>query len=64
MLSNTDRTIRCIGCGIEVSGDVWIVDHVVYCCQDCSQGLKCHCGDRMEEDEHRSLGGAPDSLLS
>ena len=62
MFRNTEETIRCAGCGIEVTGDVWVVDHAIYCCQDCAQGLACSCGERIEqEDEHRSGGAAPEA---
>lgn len=65
MFRNIEETIRCVGCGIEVTGDVWIVDHSIYCCQDCSQGLKCSCGDRMEqEDEHRGSSGVPETYIA
>jgi hypothetical protein len=64
MFRNTDETIRCAGCGIEVTGDVWVVEHSIYCCKDCAQGLKCSCAERMEqEDDHRGLGSLLDTFI-
>lgn len=62
MFRNSEETIRCIGCGIEVTGEVWVVNHEIYCCKDCAEGFACSCAERIEqEDEHRSGNAAPEA---
>jgi len=46
-----DETNRCVGCGAEIDLSPVMKDGRAYCCLDCSQGLKCNCGERMEMDD-------------
>ncbi len=59
-----DNLVFCDGCGVEITWSPVIKGHKVYCCRDCSDGLACNCGERMElEDDRRSKGNdslAPD----
>jgi hypothetical protein len=53
-----DETVWCVGCGAELTWSPVMVGKDRYCCQECSQGLKCDCGIRMEIDEG-DLSSAP-----
>ena len=47
----------CDGCGVEITWEPVLVEGRAYCCQDCSQGFSCACGERMEiDEEQRNLG--------
>ena len=48
-----DETLFCDGCGVEIPLSPVIKDNSEYCCEDCAQGIKCKCGERMELDERR-----------
>ncbi len=48
-----EKTIRCDGCGIEISLSPVKVGERMYCCKDCADGLRCSCGARMELDQSR-----------
>jgi hypothetical protein len=43
----------CDGCGVEITWAPVVVEGRTYCCRDCSQGLLCICGERMELDEEQ-----------
>ncbi|MBN1148515.1 MAG: hypothetical protein JXA78_14750 [Anaerolineales bacterium] len=70
-MSRTEGVIYCDNCGVEIT---WAPYHPPeaggaqarqfdYCCQECYQGLPCHCGERMEmEDERRAGGGGLPSV--
>ena len=49
----TENIHYCDGCGVEIQLSPVLKDDRQYCCQDCSQGLACHCAERMELDERR-----------
>ncbi|HJW91573.1 MAG TPA: TRASH domain-containing protein [Anaerolineales bacterium] len=51
-----DETVWCDGCGTEITWGPIVVQKRRYCCPDCSEGLKCDCGVRMEivEENHGS----------
>jgi hypothetical protein len=56
-----EDTLFCDGCGVEVTLSPVIKDRREYCCEDCSQGFVCKCGERMELDERRRADdGSPD----
>jgi hypothetical protein len=58
-MSWIDETVWCDGCGVEISHPV-VVNDRKYCCQDCTAGLPCDCGTRLEfEDERRSSQDSP-----
>jgi hypothetical protein len=58
MVKRTE-TIICDGCGVEITWSPIVVNDRQYCCIDCSQGLPCTCGERMEEeDEYRNSPAA------
>jgi hypothetical protein len=52
----------CDGCGVEITWAPFIVEPASaqpvrrrgeYCCQDCSEGLRCKCSERILLDEER-----------
>jgi len=45
-------TIRCDGCGVEITLSPWVRDTLQYCCQDCADGLECECGTVVEMEEY------------
>lgn len=45
----------CDGCGAEITLGPVLADGYQYCCRDCSQGVLCRCGERMEFDEDLRL---------
>lgn len=49
-----EEAIWCDGCGVEITWGPVVRGKRRYCCRDCSRGLKCECGVRMElEDDYR-----------
>ena len=48
-----DEMTWCDGCGVEVTWVPEMVERRAYCCRDCSQGVLCACGERMEFDEEQ-----------
>ena len=52
------ETVWCDSCGVDILWGPLIVDKRDYCCQGCSDGLFCGCGERMEMDEYRRGCGA------
>jgi Fe2+ or Zn2+ uptake regulation protein len=53
-MSQIEGTIRCDGCGIEISLSPVVFSHRHYCCQDCANGMTCDCADQVELDELKS----------
>ncbi len=54
-----DEMTWCDGCGVEITWGPVLVDRRIYCCRECSQGIPCACGERMElDEEQRSIGVA------
>lgn len=53
IMSKTDNTIYCDGCGVEITWSPVIIGLRDYCCEDCREGLPCRCGERMEQEEER-----------
>jgi len=52
-----EETTWCDGCGVEITWGPVVADERRYCCWDCSQGIPCECGERMEiDEEHRDVG--------
>jgi hypothetical protein len=50
-------TVRCNGCGREITWSPVVAGTLHYCCQDCMQGYRCECPDQLEpEDERRPSG--------
>jgi hypothetical protein len=40
-----------------------VIETRAYCCQDCTQGYTCACGERMEmEEESRDSGAETTSV--
>ncbi len=66
-MAKLQDSVFCDGCGIEVTWTPYYrepthnqlgirqrVRRGEYCCQDCAQGYKCSCGERMLlEDDRR-----------
>ena len=50
-MSYAENTLWCDGCGAEILWAPHIVTGKAYCCQDCSQGIKCQCAERQEWDD-------------
>lgn len=50
-MSRFGETIRCDGCGVEIELSPVKVGDFEYCCLNCSQGLACRCGERLEFDD-------------
>ena len=49
-----DTSIRiCKGCGCEISIHAYVIDDVVYCCEDCFNNIPCGCNERYELDDDR-----------
>jgi hypothetical protein len=48
-----DEMTWCDGCGAEITWVPVLADEGKYCCRDCSQGIQCACGERMEFDEEQ-----------
>jgi hypothetical protein len=48
-----NSTIRCDGCGAELLLSPVKVGTHIYCCKDCSEGLKCTCGANMDLEQSR-----------
>jgi len=64
-MSRTEGVIYCDNCGVEIAWAPYLPQATLdvqarpldYCCQECFQGLPCHCGDRMELEDERRVGG-------
>jgi hypothetical protein len=52
-MSKTGNTVYCDGCGVEITWSPVIKGVHDYCCQDCSEGLRCKCGERLEQEDNR-----------
>ena len=50
-MTRYDEVTWCDGCGVEITWGPMLVDRRTYCCRECSQGIPCRCGERMELDE-------------
>ena len=50
-MTRYDEVTWCDGCGVEITWGPVFVDSRTYCCRECSQGIPCRCGERMELDE-------------
>jgi hypothetical protein len=55
-MSSIEQTVWCTGCGVEIMWVPILVERRFYCCEDCSKGLDCECGSRMEMEEDRRNG--------
>ncbi len=56
-MAKINDTVFCDGCGAEITWSPVLKGNQKFCCKDCSEGLECHCGDRMElEDDRRGSG--------
>ena len=42
-------TLWCDGCGIEIRWEPVVIDDLVYCCKDCSEGIQCQCEEIEDE---------------
>ncbi len=61
-MAKIQDSVFCDGCGIEVTWTPYYqnpahnipgVRRSEYCCQDCAQGYRCRCGERMLLEEDR-----------
>ena len=58
-MSRLEGTIYCDGCGVEITWAPVVkpgagpLQRFEFCCQECLQGLECHCGERMELEVDR-----------
>ncbi len=50
-MSEFEGTLRCDGCGVEISLSPIVVGQYHYCCKDCAQGLVCDCATLQDLDE-------------
>jgi hypothetical protein len=48
-----DEMTWCDGCGAEITWGPVLVEGLRHCCFDCSLGILCACGERMEIDEEQ-----------
>jgi len=48
----------CDGCGVEITWGSVVIEERSYCCQECTRGYACACGERMEMDEDLRNSGA------
>ena len=58
-MTNINNTVWCDGCGVEIVGAPIIRTKQYYCCEDCFQGIKCSCGERMELEEQGEEESTP-----
>jgi hypothetical protein len=59
-MTQSNDTIWCDGCGVEILWAPLVVDERYYCCEACLEGVPCACGERMEmADERRAPAGTP-----
>lgn len=55
-MTGIEFTIWCDNCGVEILWGPIVINKRYYCCQDCYEGLRCKCSERMEmEDEPREV---------
>ena len=55
-MTGIEATIWCDNCGVEILWGPIIRSQRYFCCQDCLDGLRCRCGERLEmEDERRGV---------
>ena len=60
-----DETTWCDGCGVEITWVPVQIDRRTYCCRECSQGIPCACGERMElDEEQRGMGATSTSAVT
>ena len=52
-MSQPEKTVWCLGCGVEIYWSPFLVGSQAYCCRDCSRSRRCACGERMELEEDR-----------
>jgi hypothetical protein len=53
-MAKENDTLFCDGCGVEIECQPLILGRGYFCCADCSEGLACSCGERMEEEDRRT----------
>lgn len=55
-MTDITEVVWCEACGVEITWGAYTVNEHIFCCQDCFEGLPCHCAERMAqfEDERRS----------
>ena len=55
-MTGIESTIWCHNYGVEILWGPIVINKRYYCCQDCYEGLRCKCSERMEmEDETREV---------
>ena len=54
-----EEMVWCDGCGAEITLGPVLAEGYKYCCRDCSQGILCRCGERMEFNEELRLVKEP-----
>jgi len=60
-----EKKTWCDGCGVEITWGPLVIETRAYCCQDCTQGYTCACGERMEmEEESRDSGAETTSVYT
>jgi hypothetical protein len=52
-MAKVNDTRFCDGCGIEITCAPVVKNGLIYCCQDCADGLPCQCEALLEEDDRR-----------
>ena len=55
-MARSENVVWCDGCGVEITWAPLIDQQRDYCCEECYQGLPCHCAERLEVEEERGRG--------
>jgi len=63
-MARIEGTLFCDRCGVEIPLSPVMKDHREYCCEDCAQGYRCQCGERMELDQRRRAHEGDVDLLT
>ncbi len=59
-----DEMTWCDGCGVEITWGPVLVEGRIFCCLECSKGIPCRCGERMElDEEQRAVGTTSTSTI-
>jgi len=53
-MTRSEDTIWCDGCGTEILWSPYVFMEKDFCCQNCTYGINCNCGETMDmDDEYR-----------
>ena len=51
-------TLWCDGCGIEITWLPTSKGPLLYCCEDCANGIRCDCDQHVEDPEYRTVNSS------